>query len=126
MKASFQSSLLKTYLVTNEVIPTPTFIRKIKRLKKKFPTLSDSILALEKELLKAPRMGDSYGKNIYKIRIGDESKGKGKSGGFRVITYVIDETFEVTSIYLVTLFDKSEESTIDKKNVLRLVRKSGL
>ena len=87
--------------MTNEVIPTPVFIKKVKRLKKKFATLSDTLLTLEKELLKNPRLGDSYGKNIYKVRISDESKGKGKSGGFRVITYVIDETDECTSIYLI-------------------------
>ena len=37
-------------------------------------------------------MGDSYGANIYKIRLGDESKGRGKSGGFRVITYLVHES----------------------------------
>lgn len=114
------------HFVTNEVIPTPVFIKKVKRLKKKFATLLDTLLRLEKELLKNPRLGDSYGKNIYKVRISDESKGKGKSGGFRVITYVIDETVECTSIYLITIFDKSEESTIKKAAVLKLVEECGL
>lgn len=112
--------------MTNEVIPTPVFIKKAKRLKKKFATLLDTLLRLENELLKNPRLGDSYGKNIYKVRISDESKGKGKSGGFRVITYVIDETVECTSIYLITIFDKSEESTIKKAAVLKLVEECGL
>ena len=112
--------------MTNEVIPTSVFIKKAKRLKKKFATLVDTLLTLEEELLKNPRLGDSYGKNIYKVRISDESKGKGKSGGFRVITYVIDETDECTSIYLITIFDKSEESTIKKIAVLNLVEECGL
>jgi hypothetical protein len=34
----------------------------------------DTLLTLKKELLKNPRLGDSYGKNIYKVRISDELK----------------------------------------------------
>jgi hypothetical protein len=40
--------------VTNEVIPTPVFIKKAKRLKKKFATLLDTLLTLEKELADVP------------------------------------------------------------------------
>ncbi|MFM6975743.1 MAG: addiction module toxin RelE [Sphingobacteriaceae bacterium] len=112
--------------MTNEVIPTPVFIKKVKRFKKKFTTLPDTILALEQDLLKNPRLGVPYGKNIYKVRISDESKGRGKSGGFRIITYVINETDDCTSVYLITILDKSEESTIKKATVLDLVEKCGL
>ena len=34
----------------------------------------DTLLRLEKELLKNPRLGDSYGKNIHKVHISDELK----------------------------------------------------
>jgi mRNA-degrading endonuclease RelE of RelBE toxin-antitoxin system len=112
--------------VINEVIPTPTFTSKAKRLTKKYKTLFDSIDELETRLLANPRLGDAYGKNIYKIRLADESKGKGKSGGFRIITYVIDERTDGTSIYLVTIFDKSEEATIKKSDAIELVKKCGL
>ena len=67
-------------------------------------------------------MGNSYGSNIYKVRLADESKGKGKSGGFRVITYVIEENAESTDIYLITIYDKSEESSIDKDDILEILR----
>jgi len=67
-------------------------------------------------------MGNSYGSNIYKVRLADESKGKGKSGGFRVITYVIEENAESTDIYLITIYDKSEESYIDKDDILEILR----
>ncbi|GAA3974088.1 hypothetical protein GCM10022210_25450 [Mucilaginibacter dorajii] len=77
-------------------------------------------------LLVNPRIGDSYGDNIYKVRLADESKGKGKSGGFRVITYVIEETQTSTNIYLITIFDKSEESSIDKKDVREIIKSQNL
>jgi len=71
-------------------------------------------------------MGTSYGSNIYKIRLADHSKGKGKSGGFRVITYVIEETADATNIYLITIFDKSEEASIGKDDIKEILRSEGL
>lgn len=71
-------------------------------------------------------MGVSYGSNIYKIRLSDESKGKGKSGGFSVITYVIEETAEATNIYLITIFDKSEEASIDKDDIKEIIESEKL
>jgi len=96
---------------------------KVKRLKKKFHSLEDNIKAISNELSINPRMGDSYGHNIYKIRVADESKGKGKSGGFRIITYLVQETKDGLDIYLVYIFDKSEESTITKKVIQQLIDK---
>jgi hypothetical protein len=38
-----------------------------------------------------PKLGQSLGSNLYKIRLSASDKGKGKSGGFRLITYLIQE-----------------------------------
>ena len=46
---------------------------------------------LEKELIKDPRLGVPLGNDRYKIRLKITSKGKGKSGGARVITLVENE-----------------------------------
>ena len=81
---------------------------------------------LENDLIANPKMGDSYGSNIYKIRLADESKGKGKSGGFRVITYLIEENAASIDIYLITIFDKSKESSIDKDDINEILRSEGL
>ena len=112
--------------MANKITYTPRFAKDVKPLLKKFKTFPETLILLEKDLLKNPRMGDAYGKNLYKIRIGDESKGKGKSGGFRVITYVLDESTESTHIYMITIFDKSEESTMKKRDALKLVNDCGL
>lgn len=45
------------------------------------------------------------------------SKGKGKSGGGRVITYVVTEDAEV---YLLSIYDKSDYDTVDAKAMKRL------
>ncbi|MFT4155437.1 type II toxin-antitoxin system RelE/ParE family toxin [Parafilimonas sp.] len=68
----------------------------------------------------SPEAGTPLGGNTYKIRIAIKSKGKGKSGGTRVITYVVTENKEV---YLLTIYDKSEFDTIDDK-VVKVIIKS--
>ncbi|MBS1524637.1 MAG: type II toxin-antitoxin system RelE/ParE family toxin [Bacteroidetes bacterium] len=110
----------------NKVLLTAFFLRKAKRLLKKYHSLQNSLKELEKSLILNPKLGVSYGSNIYKVRLADGSKGKGKSGGFRVVTYVIEETTEETNIYLVTIFDKSEEASIDKDDIKEVLKSEGL
>lgn len=107
--------------MVNFVTPTPLFLKKAKRLIKSFPTLDGNLEKLEQELILNPQLGESYGANIYKIRLGDESKGKGKSGGFRIITYLVYESKGTIEIFLITIFDKSEEATIKKSDVIKLI-----
>ena len=57
--------------------------------------------------------------NCYKIRLAIKSKGKGKSGGARIITHlhVTDST-----IYLIYLYDKSEQDDISDNDLLDLIK----
>lgn len=84
------------------------------------------MLHLEQKLMENPKIGDNYGSNIYKVRLADESKGKGKSGGFRVITYLVEETTTDTDIYLITIFDKSEDASIGKDDIKKIIKSEGL
>ncbi|SEN29911.1 RelE toxin of RelE / RelB toxin-antitoxin system [bacterium A37T11] len=110
----------------NRIHLTPFFYKKAKRLLKKYKTLQASLSALEQDLLADPKQGANYGANIYKVRLTDESKGKGKSGGFRVITFLVEEHQDGTDIYLITIFDKSEESSITKDDVKKIINSLGL
>lgn len=110
----------------NRVLLTAFFLKKAKRLLKKYHTLQSGLRQLEQLLISNPKIGDSYGSNIYKVRLADESKGKGKSGGFRVITYIVEETETSTDIYLITIFDKSEESSISKDDIKKILNSEGL
>jgi hypothetical protein len=110
----------------NRVVTTAIFARKVKFLLKKYKTLGESLLLLQQELIENPRSGSSYGANIYKVRLADPSKGKGTSGGFRVVTYLVIENPEEIIIQLITILNKSEEDSITKADVLKLIRKCGL
>ena len=102
------------------------FARKVKPLLKKYKTLGESLLSLQNELIKNPRSGVSYGANIYKVRFADPSKGKGASGGFRVVTYLVVERPDDVIIQLITILNKSEEDSITKEDVLKLIKSCGL
>ena len=39
-----------------------------------------------------------------------------------MITYLVTETEEGTDIYLITIYDKSEESSIQKDRLLKIVK----
>jgi|JI7StandDraft_1071085.scaffolds.fasta_scaffold272737_3 hypothetical protein len=106
----------------NEVFTTPYFDNRYKRLAKKFASLENDVDNLIGKLLENPKTGESLGAGLYKIRLAIESKGKGKSGGFRVASYLYEETDEGCTIYLIAIYDKSEESTITKKDLLSLVK----
>lgn len=58
------------------------------------------------------------GKNCYKIRMSVASKGKGKSGGARIITHV--RVLE-TTVYLLSIYDKSEQESIADKEILSIL-----
>lgn len=102
------------------IIPIARFKKEAKRLVKKYPSLKHELNELGSLLLLNPTLGTPLGYNAYKIRIAIKSKGAGRSGGGRVITYVITENKE---IYLLTIYDKGELSTIDD-NTLRKIIKS--
>jgi mRNA-degrading endonuclease RelE of RelBE toxin-antitoxin system len=93
---------------------TALFEKQIKRLIKKFPSLKKEFSQLLDLLRKEPKQGVAIGNNCYKIRLAIASKGKGKSGGARVITYV---QIADTKIYLLSIYDKSEQSDIDDKDL---------
>jgi hypothetical protein len=106
----------------NRVIPTPYFESRLKKFLKKFPSLGKELTGLEETLLVHPETGIDIGSGIFKIRLASKSKGGGKSGGFRVITYLIKPSVDGVDIYLITIYDKSEESTIDKPQLKKLIR----
>lgn len=100
------------------VIPTDKFKKEAKRLIKKFPSLLQELSTLNDLLVSQPESGTSIGNNTFKIRIAIKSKGKGKSGGARVITYVVTANKEV---YLLTIYDKSEMENIDDKTLKSII-----
>lgn len=90
--------------------PSSIFKREAKRLIKKFPSLRAEIDNVKEAILEDPFHGESMGGGFYKIRVPIASKGVGKRGGARIVTYVqIVEDI----IYLVSIYDKNELEDIE-------------
>ena|ERR1700761_921355 len=98
---------------------TALFEKQLKRLSKKFPSLKQEYISLIKTLKENPVEGTALGNNCYKIRLAIASKGKGKSGGARVITHI---QITQTKIYLLSIYDKSEQSDITNNELNEWVK----
>lgn len=105
------------------VYPTPEFKKLLKKLVKKYPSLKTDLQSLIRTLEEEPDSGIHLGQGIHKIRLAIKSKGKGKSGGARVITYLVTQDQEV---YLVYIYDKSQLENISKEQIMELIKKAGL
>ncbi len=105
------------------IIPTFDFLKMVKKLSKKYPSLKSDLANLKESLLEDPLQGDGLGNDCYKVRMAIESKNKGKSGGARVITCVkiVNET-----IFLMSIYDKSNQSTITDKKLNELLKDAGI
>ncbi len=90
------------------------FERELKQLAKKYPSIHNDLAHLEVDLLRSPFQGTPIGKDCFKIRIAIKSKGRGKSGGARIITFV-----QVVNqdIFLIAIYDKSESENISDKEL---------
>jgi hypothetical protein len=95
------------------------FEKQAKRLIKKYTSLKKELLKLINELKENPEHGTAIGKKCFKIRIAIASKGKGKSGGARIITnFVITDN----TVYLLSIYDKSEKENITDKELEELLK----
>lgn len=94
------------------------FEKQAKRLIKKYPSLKTELLSLIQILKANPIHGTALGKNCYKIRLSIASKGKGKSGGARIITHFI---ITDSTVYLLSIFDKSEKESLTDKELKELL-----
>jgi hypothetical protein len=101
------------------VISIPPFDRQLKGLSKKYLSLKKEYNDLLDSLEKDPDQGTLLGNNCFKIRVAIESKGKGKSGGARVISnlFVTEET-----VFLLSIYDKAEKENLTDKELDELLK----
>lgn len=104
----------------------PQFEREIKRLSKKYHSIKEDFANLVDSLKENPTQGAELGKGVHKVRMAITSKGKGKSGGARVITLIIALSEEDAEIGLHYIYDKSERASISDKELLDILKKNNV
>lgn len=109
----------KIFSMNFEVRSIAVFERQVRRLIKKYPSIKNDLSGLIGKLKVQHTQGTSLGNNCYKIRLAIRSKGKGKSGGGWVITCV---KVARTTVFLLTIFDKSDQASISDKELKELLK----
>jgi mRNA-degrading endonuclease RelE of RelBE toxin-antitoxin system len=98
---------------------TKPFLHSAKALKKNYRNILQDIKAFENELREGKSNPQSLGHNIFKHRVANRDKNRGKRGGYRVITYFVTENNDVL---LIEIYDKGEIENIPIEKIREKVR----
>lgn len=109
-----------------KIIARKTFIKGIKQLSKRYASITDDYERLLNKLKNTPQLGTSLGGGLRKIRMPITSKGRGKSGGARVITFTVIISVNEAEINLIAIYDKADRCSISKEEIEILLEKNGL
>jgi hypothetical protein len=111
----------------NQVILLDNFKHDAKRLMKKYRSLKHELEQFIETTENKGAQGTPLGGGLFKARLAVKSKGKGKSGGMRIISYQnIILASKDNTIYLVAMYDKSEASSIEIKLIGQILKSFGL
>ena len=87
----------------------PEFARRLKKLSKRYKSIKKDYEDFLHSLQSNPLQGVDLGKGLRKIRMSIASKGKGKSGGARVI-YL--DVFEKEKLYFLFAYPKNVQENL--------------
>lgn len=100
----------------------PEFFRQAKQLRKRYASFERDYQLLLDDLEANPFLGVPLGNGVRKIRMAVTSKGKGKSGGARVLTYSVNKnTDDDVTVTLLSVYDKSKISNVTDEYIEYLV-----
>ena len=127
MQESVNFNLLKVCSMSCNITISVSddFAKEAKRLAKKYPSFKQDYKDFLVSIKNNPLQGDEITKNIRKIRMAIKAKGKGKSGGARVITFNILTDIKNGQVVFLLLYDKEDASTVKVNVVKQLVRDMG-
>jgi mRNA-degrading endonuclease RelE of RelBE toxin-antitoxin system len=98
------------------------FKNKLRDLSKKYRNIRADLQPILDDLQAGNFQGDqiaNVGYTVFKLRIKNRDNKKGKSAGYRVIYYVKT----ATSVFLVTIYSKSEHSNIPAAEIRSILAK---
>ena len=99
------------------IILSKPFLKEAKRLAKKYSSFKKDLEVLQQELKLNPYSGIDLGSGLRKVRMAIKSKGRGKSHGARVVTYILLISEDEGEINLLTIYDKAERESISREEI---------
>ncbi len=106
-----------------KIIVLDNFAKEVKKLAKRYKQIASDLKELKALLLEDAKSGVHLGGRCYKIRLANSSIPTGKSGGFRVIYYYLDEQ---NNIYLMSIYAKSDLENISEEKIIEILKDNGL
>ena len=101
-----------------EIIEQNLYKKSIKKLSKKYKNIFSDIDEFLNSITSVKDLGVHLGDNVYKARIKNSNKNKGKSAGYSLISYLKIVNNELHLIYI---YDKSQISNLTEKEIDELV-----
>ncbi len=102
------------------IISEPDFDRDVKRLRKKYRLIYRDLQVMIEDFEQLGIHGErivGVDREVRKVRLTNRSAKRGKSGGFRVLYIVENET----TIRLIRIYSKTEESSISRAEITRTI-----
>lgn len=109
-----------------EIVRTKSFDTAAKSLAKRYRSFKDDYAIFIESLQSNPHQGAELSPGVRKVRMTIRAKGRGKSGGARVITYNALISEYEGKIYLLYIYDKSEASNVRPEAIGEMLRALGL
>lgn len=105
-----------------EIFTTAEFEGQAKSLQKRHRSFKNDLKELIFSLKENPFQGTELSPCIRKIRMAITSKGRGKSGGARIITYNVITAEMEGRVYLMSVYDKSDFSTVELSAIKKIAK----
>ena len=105
------------------IVSVNQFNKELKILYKRYKNIGRDIKHLKSILSENPKAGIALAHNCYKIRLANSSVPTGKSGGFRIIYYYIDQD---GTIYLLSIYSKSDIANVSDEKILGILKREGI
>lgn len=109
-----------------EIVRSDYFTSEFKRLAKRYRSLAEDYERFLESLMSNPLQGVEIAPNVRKVRMAIGSKGRGKSGGARVITLNALVTEQDGTVYLLLVYDKADASNVKMNVVREIIKEMGL
>ena len=109
-----------------EILRSDEFTTSLKKLAKRHKSMAQDYARFLDDLKQNPFQGVEIAPNIRKVRLAISSKGRGKSGGARVITYNLLLSEHDGVIYLLLIYDKADASNVKIHVIKEIIEGLGL
>lgn len=103
-----------------DIYESEAYQKELKRLSKKYRNIKKDCKSFIDTISSTTDLGVDIGGGIYKSRVANSDKNKGKSAGYRVISYL--KIIE-SEIWLVHIYDKSELVNITESQLDEIIKR---